>query len=49
MLSPELFALCLPQHDSSEVQTAPELLVPFAIAGVSDVAEHGERSITGQL
>ena len=49
MLSPDLFALCLPQHDASEVQTALEPVVPFAIAGVSDVAEHGERSITGQL
>ena len=34
MLSPDLFALCLPQHDESEVQTALEPVVPFAIAGV---------------
>ena len=47
--SPDLFPPCLPHHYPSEVQTALEPLVPFAIVGVSDVAEHGERSTTGQL
>ena len=49
MWSPDLFAPYLPRHDSLEVQPALEPLGPFAIAGVSDVAERGEKSITGQL